>query len=273
MATNLKDLIERSIKNILCFDVKVASNANASEIYIYNEDESILRNESWEITITLLNSQLLFDFEFNSSAKRMQELYLTNFSKTYDQVFSLISNIKNDGWAIKVQSNGQDINNYESIKDGSFSVNAKKILEESVFNNLEIISNHVLLFTSIFLLPLVPDEIAEPFSEDVIGMPEGALTKMLVNKYERNPKNRAICISFYGSMCRGCGFSFGDFYGDFAKDYIHVHHLTPVSTIGENYVINPIKDLVPLCPNCHNAVHLSNPPLSLEDLKLRIGNK
>lgn len=273
MTTNLRDLVEKSIKEILCFDVKVASNNGSSEIYIYNEDESILRKESWEITVNVLNNQLLFDFEFNSSAKRMQDLYLANFIKMFDQISNLINNIKNDGWTVKVQSNLQDINSPEDIKDGSFSVNAKRLLEGSTSKNLDNISNQVLLFTSIFLTPLVPEEIMEPDSRELQGLPEGALTKVLVNKYERNPRNRAICISFYGSVCMGCGFSFGDFYGDFAKDYIHVHHLTPVSIIGENYVINPIKDLVPLCPNCHNAVHLSNPPLSLEDLKSRIGDR
>jgi hypothetical protein len=43
MAINLKDHVENSIKNILCFDVKVDANENSSEIYIYNEDETILR--------------------------------------------------------------------------------------------------------------------------------------------------------------------------------------------------------------------------------------
>ena len=46
MAINLKNHVENSIRNILCFDVKVDSNENSSEIYIYNEDETILRKES-----------------------------------------------------------------------------------------------------------------------------------------------------------------------------------------------------------------------------------
>jgi predicted HNH restriction endonuclease len=273
MATKLRYLVEKSIKNILCFDVKVASDENSTEIYIYNEDETIFRKESWEITITVLSNQLLFDFTFNNSAKRMQDLYLVNFSKVHKQFFDLIKNIENEGWTIKVVSNGLEVQNSPVDKENSFSVSAKKILSDSFLDKLDNIANQILLFTSIVLLPLVPDDVVETPHDEVQGMPEGALTKVLVNKYERNPKNRAICISYHGSICASCGFSFGDFYGNFAKDYIHVHHLTPVSTIGDNYVINPIRDLVPLCPNCHNAVHLENPPLSIQELKLRIGKK
>lgn len=30
--------------------------------------------------------------------------------------------------------------------------------------------------------------------------------------------------------------------------------------------MDPIHDLVPLCPNCHNVIHRTNPPLSLDRL-------
>jgi predicted HNH restriction endonuclease len=273
MAINLKDLVESSIKNILCFDVKVDANENSSEIYIYNEDELILRKESWEITVAVLNNQIIFEFTFNNSAKRMQDLYLENFSRAYEQIVKLISNIKNDGWSIRILSNGSELLEVPTNLNGAISINAKKILDESTSLNMGKIANHVLLFTSIVLFPLVPDNYQANQLAEELGMPEGALTKVLVNKYERNPKNRAICISYYGSVCMGCGFSFGDYYGEFAKDYIHVHHLIPVSKLGGDYVINPIKDLVPLCPNCHNAVHIENPPLSIAELKSRIGDK
>lgn len=36
---------------------------------------------------------------------------------------------------------------------------------------------------------------------------------------------------------------------------------------GGDYVVNPIKDLIPLCPNCHAMVHYG---FSLEELRRRI---
>jgi len=130
MAIKLKDHVENSIKNILCFDVKVNANENSSEIYIYNEDETILRKESWEITVTVLDNQLVFEFAFNNSAKRMQDLYLENFTRAYQQIIALISNIKNDGWSIKILSNGSELLEIPTNLNGAITINAKKILDQ-----------------------------------------------------------------------------------------------------------------------------------------------
>jgi 5-methylcytosine-specific restriction protein A len=54
-----------------------------------------------------------------------------------------------------------------------------------------------------------------------------------------------------------------DRYGAVADGLIHVHHTKPVSQLGSGYVIDPAKDLVPLCPNCHAVAHCDDPPLSV----------
>jgi hypothetical protein len=95
---------------------------------------------------------------------------------------------------------------------------------------------------------------------------EGAAKSVLVTTYERNPLARQQCIAHYGTKCRVCGFSFGDVYGETAEGFIHVHHLKAVAGAGERKV-NPIKDLRPICPNCHAVIHLQNPPLSIVELK------
>ncbi len=49
---------------------------------------------------------------------------------------------------------------------------------------------------------------------------------------------------------------FSSAYGeDLGQDYIHVHHIVPIATIGESYIIDPINDLRPVCPNCHAMIH------------------
>nr|WP_269454819.1 HNH endonuclease [Methylomonas koyamae] len=52
--------------------------------------------------------------------------------------------------------------------------------------------------------------------------------------------------------------------------FFHVHHVIPLHTIKDSYVIDPEQDLVPLCPNCHSMVHQRNPPLSVEELRSKI---
>ena len=56
-------------------------------------------------------------------------------------------------------------------------------------------------------------------------------------------------------------------YGEIAKGFIHIHHLIPLSDIKENYSLDPQKDLIPVCPNCHAMFHRRNPPFSPEELK------
>ena len=56
-----------------------------------------------------------------------------------------------------------------------------------------------------------------------------------------------------------------------AKNYIHVHHLKPLSEIREGYEVDPANDLVPLCPNCHAMIHLTDDPSDVDALRDQIG--
>lgn len=96
---------------------------------------------------------------------------------------------------------------------------------------------------------------------------EGASFTVQVSAFERNPVARQKCIAHYGTSCSVCAFNFGATYGSCAGSYIHVHHLKPLASIGEEYVIDPIKDLRPVCANCHAVIHLRQPPYSIEEVK------
>ena len=66
--------------------------------------------------------------------------------------------------------------------------------------------------------------------------------------------------------CSICGFSFREKYGEIGENFIHVHHLKPLSEIRTDYQLDPIKDLRPVCPNCHEMLHRKEPAYSLEEL-------
>jgi hypothetical protein len=111
---------------------------------------------------------------------------------------------------------------------------------------------------------MLPEEVsAKLFSE-------GHATQITVNRYERDPQARAACLQHHGTRCAACGISMDAVYGNIAHGFIHVHHLVPLSFRKKGYAVNPKLDLIPLCPNCHAVTHLANPPLSLEQLKLKI---
>lgn len=96
---------------------------------------------------------------------------------------------------------------------------------------------------------------------------EGKTKTVLVNNYERNQVARQKCLDYYGAFCQVCNFNFGEFYGDIGKDFIHVHHIVDIATIGNEYSVDPIKDLVPVCPNCHSMLHKKKPAYSINELK------
>ena len=136
------------------------------------------------------------------------------------------------------------------------------------FKLIEQLANEVAsLSMSLVLSLLEVEEVTDSIPGFEAGLPEGAKIKVEVNKYERNPVNRVACISHYGPVCQVCGFDFLKFYGDIGSGYIEVHHLIPVSEMGGSYMINPIRDLIPLCSNCHSMVHRRNPPFTPEELR------
>jgi len=108
--------------------------------------------------------------------------------------------------------------------------------------------------------------IPEELPNDV-KYPEGAKKEILINAYERNPQARKKCISHHGTNCSACKMDFESIYGELGKDFIHVHHVIPISQINDDYDIDPVKDLIPLCPNCHAMIHKKKPVLTLQELK------
>jgi hypothetical protein len=114
----------------------------------------------------------------------------------------------------------------------------------------------------------LPDE--ETFPEEVVDAHtyyEGATKHITVNVYERSAKARRACIKCYGTDCFVCGFNFKAVYGNAGDEFIHVHHLKPLSEVGEEYKLNPEKDLRPVCPNCHAMIHRKTPAYTIEEIK------
>ncbi|MCL4555171.1 MAG: HNH endonuclease [Actinobacteria bacterium] len=100
-----------------------------------------------------------------------------------------------------------------------------------------------------------------------IGLVEGAVRTITVNAYERNSEARRRCIAAHGTKCSICNFSFGERYGAEAEGYIHVHHLVPLAEIGGEYEVDPVKDLRPVCANCHAVLHLGRRCREIEEVK------
>lgn len=99
------------------------------------------------------------------------------------------------------------------------------------------------------------------------ALKEGGKTEKRVTVVERNPTARRECLKHFGTTCAVCSMSFADKYGAIGAGFMHVHHLTLVSSLPEETEVDPVKDLRPVCPNCHAMLHRVKPPLSIEALK------
>jgi len=88
---------------------------------------------------------------------------------------------------------------------------------------------------------------------------EGTSRQVTVNVFERSAEARTMCINHYGWNCFVCGFNFENVYGQVGSGFIHVHHLKSLAEIGKGYKLNPVKDLRPVCPNCHAMLHQRKP--------------
>ena len=67
-------------------------------------------------------------------------------------------------------------------------------------------------------------------------------------------------------QCTICNFDFEKVYGILDKNKIHAHHSKTLSEIKGNYIIDPINDLVPVCPNCHFISQSKSVPYSIEEI-------
>ena len=102
------------------------------------------------------------------------------------------------------------------------------------------------------------------------GAREGAESEVRSRRYERRPVNREICIALKGRRCWCCDLDFGVVYGEEADGFIEVHHKVPVSGMGPGYQVHPVRDLFPVCSNCHSVIHLSQPAEDPDGLRARL---
>ncbi len=96
---------------------------------------------------------------------------------------------------------------------------------------------------------------------------EGKLCQGWGNRYERNAAARRIALERYGLRCSACDVLIEEIYGELGRGYIHVHHVAELASRGERHEVDPVRDLRPVCPNCHAMLHQQRPALSVQSLR------
>ncbi len=117
---------------------------------------------------------------------------------------------------------------------------------------------------------LTSEKLKLELNSSTVLIEEGESREIQLTRYERSPEARQGCLNYHGYDCSVCDMNFEKQYGEIGKKFIHVHHLVPLASIGEKYLLDYIKDLRPVCPNCHAMLHKADPPISIETLRRRI---
>lgn len=120
----------------------------------------------------------------------------------------------------------------------------------------------VAMLASVTRSAFQPDEFESECSRS-----EGAANQQIVTQYKRDVVARALCVRHYGARCEVCKMEFGSRYGPIAEGFIHVHHLKPLHERGGTYIVDPVVDLRPVCPNCHAVIHLDGECRSIEEVQ------
>ncbi len=176
---------------------------------------------------------------------------------------------------------------YAEYKNGSFFITdtGKDFLNKNIDFVIYLLSNGFLYndLKSSFQKPLVKKDIEKTpkvFDENVLVY-EGAQKIIQSKTYERSIKLREAAILKYTEKdrikCKICCFDFEDFYGNFGKGFIEIHHQKPVFMFDDNEVEKTVKDalgnVIPVCSNCHRIIHRVRPPYLVSDIEKAVNKK
>lgn len=100
---------------------------------------------------------------------------------------------------------------------------------------------------------------------------EGRLIEYYAKKYERDARARKIALEIHGFDCKSCGFNYEKKYGKLGYGFIEIHHIKPLYLNHKEMEVNPKKDLLPVCANCHRMIHrYRHKVYSIEEIREQI---
>lgn len=97
---------------------------------------------------------------------------------------------------------------------------------------------------------------------EFVFVEEGQPSRVGASVKRRSRRLRQYAFGHYSDddgkiRCCACDWEGTEAYGDVAKGLIEMHHTKPISVSGavRKPLAAAVKDIAPLCPNCHRIVH------------------
>jgi 5-methylcytosine-specific restriction enzyme A len=209
-------------------------------------------------------------------------------SIVYEYLFNAMSHRSLDedilGIALDKRTGHESMNilHYIGLKDKhkgifrDYSITEATDIMEQLDSDFDLVIQSLIRFNNQLdnnqsLEEVIEDDLDSEKAEDDSYYKDGAVKQYYGKRYERRPENRKKAIEHHGLSCVVCGFNFEKVYGERGKDFIEVHHVNPLRNIGEQIVIDPKEDLVPVCSNCHRMIHRrKDNVLTVNELRLLV---
>ncbi len=191
---------------------------------------------------TLLCGGQVFDvyFQMDTQHFRYRLFWRSDFSETIKNKFPDLHQAYSEGVKDLAQA---PLMRFEKLSESKYSVD-------------------------LILANVIRTDVEEEIQQEAETRPEGEVKTYYGKRYERDPSNRRRAIAFHGLRCAACGFDFEETYGVRGAGFIEIHHNKPLAEVGAPQLIDPEKDLIPLCANCHRMVHrYRDHVITLEELK------
>lgn len=168
-----------------------------------------------------------------------------------------------DDYSVEIKPGG-DLFSWRAESKLKISVTRRDVSGQHELNEIKKTSELIISPLVACMAELIGLEIED---DSLDNIEEGSEFYSLVKQRERNPRNRILCFSVHSTKCFVCDSDPSKKYGKRAGDLLEVHHVEPLSELSSPKAYDPQTDLVPLCPNCHRAIHKRKPALTPEELK------
>lgn len=175
-------------------------------------------------------------------------------------LFAIIEDYRPFDSAVLAKIDGQYLEAIPASKASNYWRSGVRPIQRAVFDNI--------MGRARLMPAATPGNEPSGDAQDFQSRVEGDPYSYFGVKYERDRALRLQAIAIHGLVCKACNFDFFAAYGEYAKGFIHVHHTQPISEYGSSRNVDPERDLVTLCANCHAVVHHKRKTtLSLVELK------
>lgn len=266
---------EKNNRLVWVFPLRKRLNDTDKSSYTYSQLQKVGNHDSWDLhhnVAVKTVDQSTFEYGETVIPKRIRPFFKsTNLKEGEEKEITLIYQEYMFFAKIKVQASGSPRHRLRWEKRFTLLINeyANRVQGEvKIYFIYDDEKTYKVILSHTDIMDTVHTDVIAEELEQYGTRTEGRITSYYGKKFERDPINRELAIQIHGVTCAACNFNFEQKYGERGRDFIEIHHIKPLSSLGGSAEINPKEDLVPLCANCHRMVHRrKDHVLTMEELK------